>query len=67
LIHIICPAMMTNTERLTMSLRRHPDEGIVQPDNWPPAGSIWIRRLKHQKTRGNSSKSHWLPLWPDED
>jgi len=50
LIHMIWPAMMRNTWRLTMWLRRHPDEAIMQPTHWPPPGSIWIRRLTHQWT-----------------
>jgi hypothetical protein len=36
LIHMICPAMMKDSERLTMRLRRHPDEAIVlQADRLP--------------------------------
>jgi len=50
LIHMICPAMMTNTKRLTMCLKRPPDKATAQPAYLPPPGSIWIRHLKHQKT-----------------
>ena len=52
LIHMICPAMMTITKRLTMWLRRHPDEAIAQHAYWPLPGSICIRRLKRRRTGG---------------
>jgi len=37
LIHMICPAMVMNTFRLTMWLRWHPDEAIAQRAYRPPA------------------------------
>jgi len=52
LIHMICPAMTKNIQRLTLSLRGHPDEAIAQHADWPPPGYIWIRCLKHQNTGG---------------
>jgi len=50
LIRMICPAMMKNTECLTMWLRRHTDEVIVQHIDWPPRGYIWIHYLTHLQT-----------------
>jgi len=52
LIHTMCPTMMKHTWPLTMWPRRHPDEVITQHSSWPPPGSIWIYRLKHQSTGG---------------
>ena len=52
LIHMICPAMMKNTEHLTMWQKWHPDEVIMQHADSPPLGCIWIRHLKHQRTGG---------------
>jgi len=50
LIHMICPAMMKNTWRLTMWLRRHPDKVIALHADWTLPNCIWILRLKHQRT-----------------
>jgi len=52
LIDMICPAMMKNTYRLTMGLRRHSDEPIMHHTYWSAPGSTWIRRLNHQRTGG---------------
>jgi len=49
LIHMICPAMMKDTQRLRAWLRWHLHGAIVQHVNWPPQGSIWIHRLNVQK------------------
>jgi len=35
-----------------MWLGRHQDKSIAQYASWPPLGSIWICRLKHQTTGG---------------
>ena len=52
LIHTICPAMMKNTQHLPMRLKWHPDEVITLHTNWLLPVSIWIHRLKHQRTGG---------------
>jgi len=49
-IHMIWPAMMNNTSRQPMVPRRHPHEAIVHYGYLLPPGSIWIPRLKHQRT-----------------
>jgi len=53
-IHIICPAMMNNTDRLAMWLKRHLHEVITQHAYWLLQGSIWIPRPKRQRTGGTS-------------
>ena len=47
LIHMNCPAMMRNTQRLTMWLRRHLDKEIAQRAYCPRPGSIRIRCMNH--------------------
>jgi len=49
LIHMICPVVMKNTQRLKIWPKRHQDEVITQHAYWPPPGGIWIRRLNHQR------------------
>jgi len=52
-IPMIWPWMMKNTQRLTMWLRRHPDQAITQHVYWPQPGSRWYCHLKYQRTWGN--------------
>jgi len=56
LIHMIYPAMIQNTEGLTMWLKRHLAEAIAHHTYWPPPGSIWIHRLKHERAGGKFVK-----------
>ena len=51
-IHIIRPAQMKNTIRLSLRPRQHPENAITQNAYWPRPGSIWIRHLKHRRTGG---------------
>jgi hypothetical protein len=53
-IHMICPAMMNNTECLTLWLRWHLDEAITLCTYWPPPGSIRIHPLNNSRTGGKS-------------
>ena len=51
-IYMIGPALMKNTWHLTMCLKWHLDKPIAQHTYWPPQGSIWIHRMKIQRTGG---------------
>jgi len=49
-MHMICPAIMKNTECLEMWLEWHLKEGIVQHARWQPQGFIPTHHLKHLGT-----------------
>jgi len=53
-IYMIWTVMMQNTWCLTMWLKWHLDEVILQHTNWPPPGSFWNH---HLSSISNGSKS----------
>jgi len=52
MINMICAVMMKNTWCLTMWLKQHPDEAIVQHTYCQPQGCIWIHLLDYHRTGG---------------
>jgi len=54
LIIMICPAMMRNTECVTLWLRRHPHEAILEAAYWVLSATIWVCHLTHH-TIGDKS------------
>ena len=54
LIHAIFPAMMKITLHLWVSLKQLLDAAITLHTYWRPQCSIWIHRLKHQRSGGKS-------------
>jgi len=52
LIHMICSAMMKNTQCLKMWLKRHPDKAITLHAYWQTPGCICNHLLIHQRTGG---------------